>query len=575
MIKNIKEKIAQEIAAIADVSIDESLATIEITKKEFGDISSKIAFIIASKRKDNSVKIAAETAEILNKKKIKFIERVEAIGPYINFYFSGEFYASVVKEIVKQKEKFGKGKKTSKKMIVEFFHANTHKGVHIGHIRNASIGESLSRILEYSGNRVIRANYQGDIGPHVAKCLWGFINLYNEKAPRKNRGIWLGKVYSDASQRIEGKRDLEQQVQEINQKIYSNDKKLVKIWKKTRQWCLNDFEKFYKEFGIKFDKLYFESQTESIGKEISIELLKKGIAKLDQDAVIIDLRDDDLGVFVLITKERYPLYSAKDLGLAKLKFKKYKNINKSIHVVGKEQEFYFKQLFKTFEKIGKCGDKLFENATKISHHLIYELVMLPEGKMSSREGTMVLYEELKERLIDVVKQEVKKRHEKWSEKQIKEIALKIVIAAIKFSMLRRESNRTITFDWKEALNLEGDSGPYLQYAYVRINSILRKADYKPEIINGCRFNEDERTLIKKLCEFPEIVRECENDLTPHSLVEYLLHVATLLNKFYTTSPVLSAEREVERKTRLAIVQATQNVLKNAFYLIGIDCLERM
>ncbi|NYZ77240.1 arginine--tRNA ligase, partial [Candidatus Micrarchaeota archaeon] len=495
--------------------------------------------------------------------------RIDAQGPYVNFYFSDKFYAEALKKMLKEKGKFGKGKKTGKEIMVEYFHANTHKGAHIGHIRNISLGEAVARLLEFSGNKIIRANYQGDIGPHVAKCLWGFINLYHEKAPDENRGVWLGKVYAEASNRIKDNPELEAQAKEINLKLYAGDKRIKEIWKKTRQWCLDDFEKFYKEFGVKFDELYFESQTEGIGKEISLDLLKRGIAKKDQGAVIMDLKDEDLGVAVLLTTEGYSVYHAKDLGLAKLKFDKYKNLDRSIHVVGKEQELYFKQLFRIFEKAGM------KKAAEISYHLIYELVMLPEGKMSSREGTMVLYEDLKEKLLEIVNHEVRKRHAGWDDKKTGEIARKIAFAALKFSMVRREHNRTIVFDWDQALSLEGDSGPYLQYAYVRTLGILKKATFKPKIGSSYAYTEDEKKLIKRMYALPGAAGAAADSLSPHVLCDYLLDLATELNRFYTTSRVLNAEKEEERETRLAIVAATNLVIGSALSLLGIEAPEAM
>ncbi|MFH1222338.1 MAG: arginine--tRNA ligase [Candidatus Micrarchaeota archaeon] len=562
--KEILEEAAALVAKAAGCSKEAATATTEVSKK-FGDLTSTIAFELAKQQKKNPVELAKQIAAKIEKN--KNFSKVDTVGPYINFYFSDEFYAAAIKKILKNKEKFGKAKSTGKKMMVEYFHANTHKGVHIGHIRNISLGESLCRILEFNGHKVIRANYQGDIGPHVAKCLWGFINLYHEKAPAKNRGIWLGKVYSEASLKIKDNEALEQQVQDINLKIYAKDKHLTEIWKKTRQWCLDDLDEFYKEFGVKFNEFYFESQTEGIGKEAVLELVKRGIAKQDQGAIIMDLKDDNLGVYVLLTKEGYPLYSAKDLGLAKLKFDKY-DLDRSIHVVGKEQELYFQQLFKTFEKAGM------KKAAAISYHLIYELVMLPEGKMSSREGTMVLYEDLKNRLLELVQQEVKKRHVDWDEAKIAATTKQIMLAAIKFSRIRRESNKTITFDWERALSLEGDSGPYLQYAYVRTKGILNKATFKPKVCKYS-FTEDEKKLIKRLYMLPDAAGHAGESLSPHVLCDYLLELATELNKFYTTSRVLQAEKEEERQTRLALVAAANILLASTLNLLGIEAPEAM
>lgn len=562
------EEIRKEAVKLLEKASGEKEISVEPAREGFGDLSSRIAFQLASKEKKNPAEIAKNISGKTDASKSKFFSKIEAVGPYINFHMNDSAYAFMLNKILKEKNNFGKGKKTKKQMMVEFFHANTHKGVHIGHIRTASLGESVSRILSFSGNKVIRANYQGDIGPHVAKCLWGFINLYGKKAPKENRGVWLGKVYSETSKKIKDSDKLEDEVKDINIKLYSGDKATIELWKKTRQWCIDDFKKFYNEFGIKFDELYFESQTEKTGKKISLDLLEKGIAVKDQGAVIMDLKDEGLGVAVLLTQEGYPLYHAKDLGLAKLKFDKY-DLDKSIHVVGKEQEFYFNQLFRIFAKAGM------KKAAEASYHLIYELVMLPEGKMSSREGTMVLYDDLKKKLMDIVRKETSKRHDGWSERKIEKISKQIAFAAIKFSMLRRESNKKITFDWDQALSLEGGSGPYLQYAYVRTNGILKKADFGMKPSSKYRFKDEEKKLIKELCLFPDTTEKAASSLAPNVLCAYLLDIASDLNRFYVASPVINAEKKEERESRLAIVAATNIILENALDLLGIEAPEVM
>jgi len=562
----IVEEAAKLVAAATGCDEKLALATTQLSDK-FGDISSTIAFELAKIEKKNPAVIAAETA-----KKIKLTKnfcKVAAQGPYINFYFSDEFYSSLIKSIINDGENFGKARKTGSRIMVEYFDANTHKGVHIGHIRNISLGEAVCRLLEFNGNDVIRVNYQGDIGPHVAKCLWGFINLYGEKEPDvEQKGVWLGKVYAEASKKIAENKELEKEVLDINLKLYSREKHIAELWRKTRQWCLEDFERFYKEFGVRFDEFFFESETEKIGREIALDMLSRGIAKKDEGAVIVDLKEEGLGVCVLLTKEGYPLYPAKDLGLAKLKFEKY-DPDRSIHVVGKEQEFYFKQLFKIFEKAGM------KKAAEVSYHLIYELVMLPEGKMSSREGTMVLYEELKERLLSKTIGEVKSRHPDWSEERIYKTAKIIALAAIKFSMLRRENNRVLVFDWEKALSLEGDSGPYLQYAYVRTEGILKKADYKPSVSRDYAFNDDEKKLLKKLLFFEKTVAAAGASLSPHVVCDYLLDLAAELNRFYSVCRVINAEKKEERETRLAIILATNTILKTSLGLLGIEVPDAM
>lgn len=560
------EEAAAAVAKATGCSKESALSATQLSEK-FGDVSSTIAFEIARQQKRNPAEIAREIAGKI--KPPKSFVKVEAAGPYINFYFSDLFYASLVKEIIKKKEKFGRFKKTKRKIMVEYFDANTHKGIHIGHIRNVSLGEALCRILEFVGEDVIRVNYQGDIGPHVAKCLWGFINLYGAKEPDvEKKGVWLGKVYAEASAKITANPDLENEAMDINLKLYSEDEKISGLWKTTRQWCLDDFNKFYDEFGVRFDEFFFESQTEKIGKEMVVELLSKGIAKKDEGAVIVDLRAENLGVCVLLTKEGYPLYPTKDLGLAKLKFEKY-DPAESIHVVGKEQEFYFRQLFKVFEKAGM------KKAAEASYHLIYELVMLPEGKMSSREGTVVLYEELRDKLFSKTLEEVNNRHPDWSENKKSEIAKKIALAALKFQMVRRENNRVLLFDWEKALSLEGDSGPYLQYAYVRTKGILRKAVRRSNMSRTYILNSDEKKLLRKLVTFEEAAAKAASSLSPHVLCDYLLDLAAELNRFYSVCRVLNADKDEEKEARLAIILSVNIILGTALRLIGMETLEEM
>src|SRR3989338_2170318 len=254
--------------------------------------------------------------------------------------------------------------------MVEYFHANTHKGVYIGHVRNICLGESLCRMLEFSGSKVVRVNYQGDIGPHVAKCLWGILNLKEKVGvpPQQNRLRWLGNVYVEANKLIEGNEQLEAETKQLLLRIYSGDKELNKLWKETRQWCLDEFNDMYRDFGVNYNEFYFESEVEFEARKISQQLLKDGVAKESDGAIIMDLKPYMLGVFILLTKDGTALYSSKDIALARKKISKYK-LDRFVHVVGREQELHFKQLFKTLELI---GSKEKEFAAK-TYHLIYRL----------------------------------------------------------------------------------------------------------------------------------------------------------------------------------------------------------
>ena len=535
----------------------------------FGDLASNICFSLPKKLKKPPQAIAEEIVKKIKIPKDSSITRVEAKAGYINFFLNYSKIAKLsLKKILKEKNSYGSssiGKK--KKIMIEFAHPNTHKGFHIGHLRNICIGESVSRILEFTGHKVFRTNYQGDIGPHVAKCLWGVINLHKRKAPKENKGDWLGQVYAEAAKKFDEDDKVKQEVMEINKKLYVRDKQYLKLWKMTRKWSLDYFDNIYKELGSKFDKLYFEAQVEKRAIEISKELLKKGIAKLSEGAIIIDLSRYDLGIFVLLTKEGNPLYESKDLALAEQQFSDFK-IDKCIHVVGAEQKFYFKQLFKVFELIGSLG------AGK-SQHLVYELVTLKKGKMSSRLGTIILYSQLRDEILKKTLEEIEKRNPKMSKKKKLELAKKIGLGALKYGMLRISFDKLLIFDMEEALKLEGNTGPYLQYAHTRCDSILKKVKKWKENFQNENLSKDERKLLKKLIEFPDVVEQTLRDLKPHYICNYAYDLANIFSEFYHACPVLKAETKKLRDFRLTLVKATKITLKNSLNLLGIDTPERM
>lgn len=544
-------ELKQEIAKELNIDVSE----IEEPDK-FGDFAYP-CFSLAKKLKKNPNEVAKD----FEKLKIKFIKKIKAIGPYVNFYIDwSEFGNEILKSINKKYGSLNLGK--NKKIMIEFCHANTHKAFHVGHVRNISLGEAISRILEFTGYRVIRTNYQGDIGPHVSKCIWGYLNL-KEKEPRENKGKWLGEIYAKASKMIADKK-LEDEVKKITSELYQEkNKKLMGIWKKTRKWSLDYLNNIYKRFDVKFDRLYFESEAAKIGIKKAKELLKKGIAKISEGATIVDLTKYNLGIAVILTKEGYPLYHAKDLGLAELEFGEY-NPDKCIHVVGVEQKLYFEQLFKIFSFY-------VPEIAKRSYHLCYELVILKTGKMSSRLGEVVLFDDLFEKIYDIILKETKKRHPNW--KKSNEVAEKITIATIKYGMLKKDTNTRVVFDWKEAMRFEGDTGPYLQYTYARANSILEKE--KSKGFDASLLKDSKETLlIKLLAKYPDILEKSSKDLKPHYLASYLHDLSDAFNQFYQTLPVLKAEENM-KNARLRLVEAVKIILESGLYLLSIPILKKM
>jgi len=535
---------------------------LETPPESFGDYSFP-CFQLSKKLKKSPNEIALDLSK---KIKADFLEKTETKGPYLNFFIKKEKLTELIlKKIQKEKENYGSKKNNKKTYIVEYFHANTHKGVHIGHIRNISIGETLCRVLEKTGHKVIRVNYQGDIGPHVAKCLWGYINL-KQKEPKTKKGIWLGKIYALANKRSIKNKKIEEEIRQINNKIYQRDKTILKIWKKTRQDCLKDFEDFYKDFGVKFSRLYFESEVEDLGKQIVMDLLKKGTVKKSEGAIIMDLEKYKLGIYVLLTKDNNALYHSKDLGLAELKQKEFK-FDKSIHVTGAEQKLYFQQIFKTFEIThSKIAGK--------SLHLPYGLVMLPEGKMSSRTGTMILFEDLKDKMFKATEKEIKNRNKKLSKEEIAVRTKKIAYSAIKFSMLNKDNNKDLIFDWNTALSFEGETGPYIQYSYARIQSILKKAKIFPQINYKLLNNLLEFKLIKQLSLFPSIIQKASQDLKPNLIANYIFSLSKTFNEYYHAYNILREKQEI-KNARLALISSIATIIKISLNLLGIEVLDQM
>jgi len=522
-------------------------------------------FNLAKVLKKNPAEIAKNLADSI--KIDPPFQKVIAAGAYVNFFLDKAILAEeTLKNAVK--DDYGKTKTKPERVMIEFCQANTHKPFHVGHLRNVCLGDSLVRLYRFQGHKVTAANYQGDIGAHVAKCLWGLNKFHQKEKPTQHKGEWLGNIYAEANALSEDNEENKKEISEVLQKLENNDAELTKLWKETRKWCLDEFEIYYAQLGVKFDRYFFESEFEKPGKEIVKEVLKKKVAEESEGAIIVDLRKYNLDVFVILKSDGTALYSTKDLALAKKKFEEF-DIERSIYVVGSEQKFYFQQLFKVLELMG------FPQAKKC-FHLSYELVMLKEGKMSSREGNVVLYRTLYEEMIKKAIDEVEKRHQDWERDKQKMTAGKIALAAMKFGMLNQDNNKVIVFDMAKAVDFEGETGPYIQYAIARINSIFRKYGKKlNEKIDYSLFKKDEELiLVKLLLEFPSIIEKSIEQNKPMILSIYLLQLTKAFNIFYHTCQILKEVEEL-KNARLVLISAVKNVLEKGLDLLGIPALEEM
>ncbi|KYC44774.1 MAG: Arginine--tRNA ligase [Candidatus Methanofastidiosum methylothiophilum] len=558
MLKNLKNELENSIRKAVDL---EEIVIVFSRPPDFklGDIATPLSFELAKKLKKNPMQIAKDIVDTIILP--EGIERAENSGGYINFFFDRKYFSKkTVMTIINENDSYGKGEEKKEKVMVEYSQPNTHKSFHIGHLRNVCLGDALANIMEFSGYPTVKANYIGDVGAHVAKCLWGYMKFYNGVVPEKNRGEFLGKVYSEADNKLKKSEDYQEEYKVVLKNLYEEDKRTMDVWRMTREWSLEEFNRIYKELGVNFDIFFYESEVKDEGTKIAKELLDKGVAKNKDGAVIVDLKEYGLDEFVILRSDGTALYSTKDLALAEKKFQDFK-IDLSLYVVGSEQKFYFKQLFKTLELMG------FSQA-KRCYHLSYELVMLEEGKMSSREGNVVLYSELK----DVVKKEALKQVRERNISNAESISEIVTLGALKYSMMK-DNNKRIIFNWKKALDFEGDTAPYIQYAHARASSILKKIAVFTSEFEIDELNEKEYKLVSLLSELPEIVEKASIDYRPDYVSNYVYDVAKCFNEFYHECHVINAESNKE--FRASLVKATKIVLHNALALLGIKAPEEM
>ena len=504
----------------------------------------------------------------LGKEGIDFLERVENLKGFVNFYIKEEYWAKYVLGRIKTNDLIEQPENDLKVML-EFSSPNPGKSFHIGHLRNTLIGQSVANFYTAQGFKTSTANYLNDTGLHIAKLVW-YIQTYN-KSPEGDIEKWLGKIYAEVFKLMEEDSSIEIAVKEIYRKIEAGNEDLWKIVNQIKKWSLENFDEIYAELDIHFDHYFYDSELIELGKEYVEELLSKGVAKHDDGAVIVALEADNLTNALILKSDGAILYITKDLALARKRFELY-DINKLIYVVGVEQKLHFKQIFKILEKAG------FKEA-KNCEHLSYELVQLKEGKMGSRYGNVVTYRDLRDEVYTVSLGEVKNRYEDEADEWQRDLALKISLAAIKLWILKYDNNKKITFDIKQALDFAGDTGPYVLYTVARLNSLLKKSNID-EILKiedkDFILNENiEKELLRKLNSFANIVNAARKDGRPSLVANYLLDLAKLINNYYHAFNILKEENKDLKESRLLLMWSARRVLGNGLSLLTIDSVERM
>lgn len=527
-------------------------------------------------------------------------------GPYLNLRLDlGQAAALLLPgaargELLEPGKRPAAGEEAKPRVMIEYSQPNTHKAFHVGHMRNLCLGDALVRLLRADGSEVIAANYFGDVGAHIAKCLWWYLDRLDDagrQPPDDHRGEWLGKIYTRAHNQLaqweeEAKAGddgaaywlagAKARTTEILLKLEHRDPELTAIWEQTRQWSLAEFAEIYRWCGVTFDHLFYESEVDGEGLRMVEEYLEKGLFVVSEGAVgIFNEEIKHMPFFLLRKGDGTSLYSTKDLALARLKFEKFA-IDRSIYVVDVRQSDHFRHVFRTLEKMG------FPQASACEH-VGYEMVELPEGPMSGRKGTVILFRALRERMTDHVRRSYLERFRgEWSDEAIDETAASVALGAIKYGMLARDINQKIVFDMDAWLDLEGNTGPYLQYVHARASSILRKCaevgkELDPAVLLGgeatsaatAALGEDqERELILLLDNLWPTVHNAAQTLRPSILCTYLYNLAKAFNRFNQACPVKPSEGAL-LQGRLLLVRAVIRGLAQGLDLLGIPAPDRM
>ncbi|MCD6478501.1 MAG: arginine--tRNA ligase [Candidatus Diapherotrites archaeon] len=565
---DLKKMLAQSLAEQLNLGAALIERLIEVPpSKDLGDYALP-CFALARKFKKKPNELASELSEKLSLP--EGFSKMQAAGAYLNFFIDTVFLAKeVLSEIMEKKERYGASEiGKGKRVMVEYSQPNTNKPLHIGHLRNDSIGMSISNLFEFCGYDVIRANLMNDRGIHICKAMLAYKLFGNNETPQSSgmKGDALvGKYYVLFHQKAKEMPELNEKARELLRKWEAKDKETIALWKKLRDWVIEGFEQTYKRFGSRFDVVFFESDFYYKVKPIIEEGLAKGVFYKDEKGAIV-AKLAPLPDKVVLREDGTSIYISNDLVLTKYKIEHYK-LDLNIFVVASEQELYFKQLFKIFELLGYKWHTCNE-------HLSYGLVLLPEGKLKSREGKVIDADELIANITELARREILKRA-KPNREELEKRALAIALAAIKFAMLKVDPKKNILFEPEKSISFEGSTGPYIQYSYARAKSILRKAGKRAKGIDySLLSSEHEKAIIMKLYEFPNTVLQALNERKPNLICNYLIELCELFNSFYHKLPVLNSEPAL-REARLALVEATSTVIANGLRLLNIPMLEEM
>jgi len=581
MIKNDIRKIINDSIASLHKGLDGLVFVVEYPKKkEFGDYATNAAIIIAKRIGKNPMEIANELVLKINEidKEKQLIEKAEVAAPgFVNFRISNKCAINNLERILKEKEKYGSsdiGK--NQVVVIDYSAVNIAKPMHVGHLRSTIIGQAIYNIYKLLGYKVIGDNHTGDWGTQFGKLIYAYKYWGDKKKIKEDPVEEMTKLYVRFHKESEIDKNLEELARNETKKLQNLDQENIKIWNFLTRESLKDYNKIYKILGVKFDYVLGESFYNNMLAGIVNECIEKKVASESQGAIVVNLERYHLPVFIIRKSDGAYLYTTTDLATVKYRKEKFK-ADKIIYVVANEQSLHFRQLFATLELLGWNKDIKTE-------HIKFGMVLGENGKkFSTRKGETVRLEELIKKAIDAARKTVEEKNPALSMKQKKKIAKVVGVGAIKYNDLSQNRLTDITFNWDKMLSLEGNSGPYLQYAYARICSIEDKFNdlYKIERFNpfdrpdlGLLGESSEKDIMQKLMKYPEVIEEAANENGPHLIALYLYELVSSYNNFYNSIPILRSEKKVA-KARIALSRSVAIVIKSGLNLLGIDVLERI
>ena len=543
-------------------------------KPEMGDLAFPLFPYAKAFRKAPNV-ISEELTQAINAFADKPDGQAFAAGPYMNVRVAMDSLVSdLSKNVLENGDNWGNTQSMKgRRIMVEFSCPNTNKPLHLGHVRNDCLGASVSRILKANGAQVMKVNLINNRGVHICKSMLAYQKFGNGETP-ESTGIkgdhFVGNWYVRFARWEKEDPDADRQAQDLLVKWEDGDPQTISLWKLMNGWTISGMEETYRNMGISFDRYYFESDTYKLGKDKVLDGLERGVFQRQEDgAVYIDNTDIGLDRKILLRKDGTSIYITQDIGTAISRHDDWP-FDSLVYVVASEQQYHFKVLFHVLDKLGYPW-------AKNLHHLSYGMVFLPEGKMKSREGTVVDADDLMASLSEMARGQIMEKGREEELEDIDATAHDIALGAINYYMLQFDPTKDITFNPKESLSFNGNTGPYLQYMGARICSMLRKYDgpaadsFNPALLSA----EDEREILKLIGSYPEVVAKAGEKYDPSFICAFLYDLSKKFSKYYHDTRILNAETPALVSARVALCRMVLQCLKNAFFLVGIPFLERM